>query len=147
MKFRLFFGLTTVVFTGLLAGCAVLPAPSGDITVVTFTFETFDTRQQRVSYPVDSTYSMPDVFPMTSGPPHLTPFTFQVSSKEHPSAAREIDVTVHVVAPPGIVVVCTWSAQTPSGVRSSERSRGGEGSAAVPDNDGTEAIAYCKYQA
>lgn len=133
------------VIVQLLGACAIL-APIGNDTIVTFTFETYDTRQRPVNFPVDASYTMPDVYPMTSGPGRATPFSFPVSSREHPSAARSIEVTAHVVGPPNTLVVCTWVAKTPAGTRYSDRSRGGEGSAAVPPG-GIEAIAHCKYEA
>lgn len=143
MKVRYF--LPTVLALGLLVGCAVVPASAGAATVVTFKLETFDTTLRPATFPVDYTYHVPDLFPASAaGRP--TPYTFSVSSKEHAKVATSVEVTAHVVAPPGTLVVCTWTATTPSGVRSSERSRGGEGSASVP-NGGTEAIAFCRYEA
>jgi hypothetical protein len=134
-----------LVVAQLLGACGI-PAPRGPVTAVTFTFETYDTRQRQVNFPVDASFTMPDVYAMSSGPGRATPWSYSVSSREHPSAARDIEVSAHVVGPPGTLVVCTWVAQTPAGTRSSEHSRGGEGSAAVPDG-GTEAIARCKYEA
>lgn len=137
--------LLSLVMLQVLAGC-VVPAPTTAITTVTFIFETFDTALHRATFPVDASYSMRDVYPLSPGPAQPTPYSYTISSKEHPTAKFGIEVTAHVVAPAGTLVTCRWSAKTPAGERSSERSRGGEGSAAVPAG-GTEAIAYCKYEA
>lgn len=127
----------------LAGGCVAAPVREG--TVVTFTFETWDTQSRFMGgYPVEASFSVPGFAPLVSA--GKTAFKYQVSSTKYAKAAEQIDVKATVQAPPATLLTCTWIAATPAGTRSSERSRGGEGSAAVPA-DGTSATVTCQYQA
>lgn len=126
----------------LIGGCQ---APVREVTTVTFTFETWDTKSRlQGGYLVEVTVNVPGFAPLNvSG---KTSFSYSVPSAKYPAAAKQIDVEATVQAPPSTLLTCTWTAVTPTGTRSSERSRGGEGSAAVPA-DGTSATTTCQYQA
>lgn len=133
-----------VALTLLLAGgCVAAPVREG--TIVTFTFETWDTQSRFIGgYPVQASFSVPGFAPLSAA--GKTAFRYQVSSAKYPKAAEQINVEATVQAPPATLLTCTWVAATPAGTRSSEQSRGGEGSAAVPA-DGTSATVTCQYQA
>lgn len=132
------------ILTPLLGACATMPGM--DSTEVMFRFETYNTQLQAADYPVSVTYLIPDYAPWAPEPATPTPYNFVITSKEHSQVKFGVQAAVHVAGPPGTMVVCTWTAKTPGGIRSSERSTGGEGSATVPQGD-SEAIAYCEYKA
>jgi hypothetical protein len=126
-----------------------MPAPMRDLqdTTVTFTFATYDTTQAQISLPISVIYLIPGYAPWASEPePQPTPYRSSVSARKHPGAEVNVDADAHVVGPPGTVITCSWVAATPSGTRSSDRSRGGESDAAIPA-DGTETSVHCSYQA
>lgn len=133
-----------VALTLLLAGgCVAAPVREG--TIVTFTFETWDTKLRFLGgYPVEVTVNVPGFAPLSAA--GKTSFNYSVSSAKYAKAAEQISVEATVQAPPATLLTCTWVAATPAGTRSSERSRGGEGSASVPA-DGTSATVTCQYQA
>lgn len=125
-----------------------MPAPVRDLqdTTVTFTFATYDTTQAQIALPVAVTYFIAGYAPWSPDAPHATPFRSSVSARQHPGAETNVDADGTVIGPPGTVITCSWVAATPSGTRSSDRSRGGEGDAAIPAG-GTQATAHCSYQA
>jgi hypothetical protein len=127
----------------LTGGCQA--PPFRESTTVTFTFETWDTKSRlQGGYEVEVTVNVPGFAPLSvSG---KTSFSYSVPSAKYPAAAKQIDVEATVQAPPSTLLTCTWTAVTSTGTRSSERSRGGEGSAAVPVG-GTSATTTCQYQA
>ena len=127
----------------LTGGCVAAPVREG--TIVTFTFETWDTKLRFLGgYPVEVTINVPGFAPLSAA--GKTSFNYSVSSTKYAKAAEQINVEARVEAPPGTLLTCSWVAATPAGTRSSERSRGGEGSAAVPA-DGTSATTTCEYKA
>ena len=126
----------------LAGGCM---APVRDSTVVTFAFETWDNQFRLVGgYPVEARFDIPGFAPFDAA--GKTTLNYQVSSAKYPKSAEQVNAQATVQAPPGTLLTCSWTAATPAGTRSSERSRGGEGSAAVP-MDGTSATVSCQYQA
>lgn len=132
-----------VLILFLAGGCVAAPVREG--TIVTFSFETWDTKLRFVGgYPVEARFNVPGFAPFDAA--GKTVFKYQVSSAEYPKSAEQIDVEATVQAPPGTLLTCSWTAATPAGTRSSERSRGGEGSTSVPA-DGTSATVTCQYQA
>lgn len=138
--------VAALVFT---AGCQVPPARGGngivDDTTVTFTFETWNTQLRPVEgYEVRLAVTIPGFGSINVV--DKTTFSYAVSSAKYPAAAQQIDVIATVQAPPSTLLTCSWTAVTPAGVRTSERSRGGEGSNSVFAG-ATSATTTCQYQA
>lgn len=138
--------LAVLVFT---AGCQAPPARGGDGTVdnttVTFTFETWNTQLRPVEgYEVQLAVTVPGFASINVV--DKTTFSYAVSSAKYPAAAQQINVTATVQAPPSTLLTCSWTAVTPTGVRTSDRSRGGEGSSSVFAG-ATSATTTCQYQA
>jgi hypothetical protein len=137
--------MTALVTLPILVGGCVAP-PVREYTAVTFHFETWDTKLRLIAgYEVEVTVTVSGFAPLTAS--GKTGLDYPVSSAKYPEAAKQIDAEATVQgAPSGTLLTCSWTAVTPAGTRSSERSRGGEGSAAVPPN-GTSTTVACQYQA
>jgi len=98
-------------------------------TDITFTIEAFhQVTLDSVVPMVDVMVSIPGYQPWLIAHNVPAPYRFTVYSSEYSQAANQTVINAKLVEPNADVVLkCTWSAQTPSGVRLSRDSAGGEG--------------------
>lgn len=98
-------------------------------TNITFTIEAFhQTTLDPVVPMIDVMVSIPGYQPWLIARNVPAPYRFTIYSAEYPQAANEAVINAKLVEfNSDVVLRCTWSAQTPSGVRLSRDSTGGEG--------------------
>lgn len=132
------------IVLALVAGACDIPA--SDETIVAFEIHTYDSTQIEEQLPVLVTYHMPGYAPWTPEGAQPTPATAYIRSGQFSQVSYDVEAAIQVQGPPGTLVTCSWVATTPSGPRSSERSRGGEGEAVVPEGK-TDTTVLCHYLA
>lgn len=137
--------IAAAVLASTLTGCT-MPVRDLDETTVTFNFYTYTNAQAPMTLPVRVVYDIPGHAPWEPDPATSTPFRTTVSARQFPAVATSVTAVGRVEGPVGTIVTCDWFANTPSGTRSSDRSRGGEGHGAISDGE-TETTATCTYQA
>lgn len=128
--------LAPVVVMALLLGACNADLRGNPVnTNITFTIEAFHmTTLDPVVPMIDVWVEVPGHERWLNAHNVPAPYRFTVYSAEYPQAAKQVDIvaafaeTEDYVDPQlNVALRCTWSAQTPSGVRLSRDSVGGEG--------------------
>jgi hypothetical protein len=98
-------------------------------TDITFTIEAFHQVTLDPVVPlIDVVASIPGYQPWALARSAPAPHRFTIHSSEFSQAANQVVINAQLAEPnPDVVLRCTWFAQTPSGVRLSRDSAGGEG--------------------
>lgn len=123
--------LAIVVATAatLIGGCNADLRSNAINTDITFTVEAFhQTTLDPVVPLLNVMATIPGYADWIIGSETPAPFRYTVQSSKYSAASREVKVTAQLVNPdPNVVLRCSWFASTPSGVRLSGDSAGGEG--------------------
>lgn len=139
---QILFLAVLAVLAQLMGACGVDMRSNPINTDITFTIEAFNQTTLDPAVPlIDVVASIPGYYPWTLARSAPAPHQFTIHSSEFSRAANEVVINAQLVEPnANVVLKCTWSAQTPSGVRLS-RDLGGEGESYAG------APVRCAYQA
>jgi hypothetical protein len=143
------FVATLAILAQLMGACQYIPEPQPlpdyPDYEITYTFTAMDQlTQQAVNAPISMSVTIPGFAVWTTVSPTI-PATVTIPAKQYPPAERNSSVIGTMSGnggPVGTLLTCTWSAQTPAGVRVSADSVGGEGA-----GTGRYASATCTYKA
>lgn len=138
---KVLFATLVAVLALTAAGCNADLRGNAINTNITFTIEAFhQTTLDPVVPLIDVVAVIPGYAAWHVGDETYTPYQFTIRSTQYAAASRQVEITAQLVNPdPNVVLRCTWVAQTPSGVRLSRDSTGGEGESS------SGAPVTCKY--
>lgn len=140
---KVLFAVTLTVLAQLMGACNADLRGNAINTDVTFTVQAFHaTTLDPVVPMIEVMATIPGHEPWLMAENVPAPHRFTVYSRDYPQAIYQIDITATLITPnPDVVLRCSWSAQTPSGVRLSRESADGEGESYAGQD------VHCKYQA